>query len=67
MAKQFKLNAEKRGPSSKIHLKSLRKNKDIHQTKMMMDVILNSGIDLNENNKSDFTFTNAFTIKKDNL
>ena len=46
--------------------KSLRKNQDIHQTKMMMDVILNSGISLNKNSKSDFTFTNTFTIEKDN-
>ena len=46
--------------------KSLRENQDIHQTKMMMDVILNSGISLNKNCKSDFTFTNEFTIEKDN-
>ncbi len=45
--------------------KSLIDNQNIHQTKMMMDVILNSGIDLNKNNKSEFTFRNAFTIKKD--
>ena len=45
--------------------KSLRENQDIHQTKMMMEVILISGINLNKHNKSDFTFTNAFTIKKD--
>ena len=46
--------------------KLLRENQDIHQTKMMMDVILNSGINLNKNSKSDFTFANAFTIEKDN-
>ena len=45
--------------------KSLRENHDIHQTKMMMEVILNSGINLDKNNESKFTFTNAFTIKKD--
>tara|TARA_Y100001936_G_scaffold229378_1_gene251517 strand:+ start:696 stop:1700 length:1005 start_codon:yes stop_codon:yes gene_type:complete len=45
--------------------KSLRENQNIHQTKMMMDVIINSGIKLNKNNKSDFTFTNTFTFKKD--
>ena len=42
--------------------KSLRENQDIHQTKMMISVILNSGISLNKNCKSDFTFTNAFTL-----
>ena len=44
--------------------KSLRENQNIHQTKMMMDVILNSGINLDKNIKSKFTFTNAFTIEK---
>ena len=45
--------------------KLLRENQDIHQTKMMMDAILNSGISLDKNHKSEFTFINAFTIKKD--
>ena len=45
--------------------KSLRENHDIHQTKMMMEVILNSGINLDKSNESKFAFTNAFTIKKD--
>lgn len=45
--------------------KSLRENQNIHQTKMMMNVILNSGINLDINIKSDVTFTNAFTIKRD--
>ena len=44
--------------------KSLRVDQDIHQTKMMMEIIINSGISLGENKKSDFTFTNTFTIKK---
>ncbi len=45
--------------------KSLRENQDIHQTKAMMEVILNSGISLDKNHQSNFSFTNAFTIKKD--
>ena len=31
----------------------------------MMEVILNSGINLDKNHQSNFAFTNAFTIKKD--
>jgi ADP-heptose:LPS heptosyltransferase len=45
--------------------KSLRKNQDIHQTKMMMEVIQNSGISLDKDNKSNFAFTNACNINKD--
>ena len=32
---------------------------------MMMQAVLNSGISLDKNNKSNFLFTNTFTIKKD--
>jgi len=45
--------------------KSFKENQDIHQTKTMMEVVLNSGISLNKNLKSNFAFTNLFTIKKD--
>ena len=45
--------------------KSLKENEDIHQTKTMMEVILNSGISLDKNHQSNFAFINAFTIKKD--
>ena len=45
--------------------KLLRENQDIHQTNMMMQAVLNSGISLDKNNKSNFLFTNTFTIKKD--
>ena len=45
--------------------KAIRENQDIHQTKTMMEVILNSGISLDKNHQSNFAFTNAFTIKKD--
>ena len=45
--------------------KAIRENQDIHQTTTMMEVILNSGINLDKNHKSNFAFINAFTIKKD--
>ena len=45
--------------------KSLRENQDIHQTKTMMEVILNSGISIDKNHQSNFKFTNVFTMKKD--
>ncbi len=45
--------------------KSLRENKNIHQTKIMMEVISNSDLQISKNAKSEFVFTNAFTIKKD--
>ena len=45
--------------------KAIRENQDIHQTTTMMEVILNSGINLDKNHQSNFAFINAFTIKKD--
>ena len=44
--------------------KAIRENQVIHQTTTMMEVILNSGINLDKNHQSNFAFTNAFTIKK---
>jgi len=45
--------------------KSLDTNKNIHQTKMMMDVVSNSGLPISNNSKTEFTLTNLLALNKD--
>ena len=45
--------------------KSLNKNENIHQTKMMMDVVLKSSLAISKNTQNEFLFTNVFILKKD--
>ena len=44
--------------------KLLQTNKNLHQTNMMMDVVSKSGIEISENTKITFTFSNILTLKK---
>ena len=44
--------------------KSLHENKNIHQTKMMMDVVSKSGLAISKNSKTNFKFTNLLALKK---
>jgi len=44
--------------------KSLHANKNIHQTNMMMDIVLKSGLAISKNIKTEFTFTNVLVLKK---
>ncbi|MDC0343069.1 hypothetical protein OAN10_02350 [Alphaproteobacteria bacterium] len=44
--------------------KSLHANKDIHQTNMMMDVVLKSGVKISRKTQSKFVFNNVFTLNK---
>ena len=44
--------------------KSLDAKENIHQTNMMIDVILKSDLVLDKNIKTEFTFINTFTLKK---
>ena len=44
--------------------KKLQKNKNIHQTNMMMDVIEKSGIEISRKTQTNFIFTNSFTLNK---
>ena len=45
--------------------KSLQANKNIHQTKMMMDVVSKSGLTISRKTKTKFTFNNIFVLSKD--
>ncbi len=45
--------------------KSFHANKNIHQTKMMMDVVLKSGLEISENIKTEFIFTDVFKLNKE--
>ena len=45
--------------------KSLNTNNNIHQTKMMNDVVSKSGLKISENIKTEFIFTNVFKLKKE--
>ena len=45
--------------------KSLNTNENIHQTKMMMDVVLKSSLAISKNTQNEFLFTNVFILKKD--
>jgi len=44
--------------------KSLNTNNNIHQTKMMIDVVSKSGLAINENTKTKFIFTNVHELNK---
>jgi ADP-heptose:LPS heptosyltransferase len=45
--------------------KSLHSRENIHQTNVMMDVVLKSGLATSENIKPEFKFKNVFTLEKD--
>jgi len=45
--------------------KSLKANKNIHQTNMMMDVISKSGLAISRKTQTEFTFKNVFVLNKD--
>ena len=45
--------------------KSLHENKNIHQTKMMMDVVSKSGLAISKNFKTNFEFTNLLALNQD--
>jgi len=45
--------------------KSLDRRGNIHQTNVMMDVVLKSGLTTSENIKPEFKFKNVFTLEKD--
>jgi len=44
--------------------KLLHAKENIHQTNMMMDIVLKSGLTISENSKTEFTFTNVLTLEK---
>jgi len=44
--------------------KSLNTNNNIHQTKMMIDVISKSGLEIGENIKTEFIFSNVLKLNK---
>jgi len=44
--------------------KLLQSNKDIHQTKMMMDVVSKSGVTISRETQTKFIFNNKFTLNK---
>ena len=44
--------------------KTLQKNKNIHQTNMMMDLVSKSGITISRKTQTNFIFTNSFTLNK---
>ena len=45
--------------------KLLHANNNIHQTKMMNNVVSKSGLEIGENIKTEFIFTNVFNLKKE--
>tara|TARA_B100000029_G_scaffold163999_1_gene160078 strand:- start:1079 stop:2080 length:1002 start_codon:yes stop_codon:yes gene_type:complete len=45
--------------------KSLDANKNIHQTNMMMEVVLKSGLSINQDIKTEFKFKNVLKLEKD--
>ena len=44
--------------------KTLQENKNIHQTNMMMDLVSKSGIAISRKTRTNFIFTNSFTLNK---
>ena len=44
--------------------KLLHAKENIHQTNMMMDIVLKSGLTISKNSKTEFTFTNVLTLEK---
>ena len=45
--------------------KSLNTNNNLHQTKMMIDVISKSGLEISKNIKTEFIFSNVLKLKKE--
>ena len=44
--------------------KTLKENKNIHQTNMMMDLVTKNGIAISRKTQTNFIFTNSFTLNK---